>query len=161
MVHPGSSIESLLEAAKPWLTQCGNCDGGLAMSCTCPNEDPRNLIAGMYNQLGVYAALIKYVRPLSDLDLRLRLAEVEAMHGDSDGCGGPGSYDELPCGACVDCDMARIAFYFRKEREQADRYLHAGFKWAPYVLNWQEFTDGLPGGKAPYCHLYDKPKESK
>jgi hypothetical protein len=36
-----------------WLGQCGSCDGGLAMDCTCPAEDPRAVIFELW-QLAQY-----------------------------------------------------------------------------------------------------------
>ena len=29
---------------EPWLQQCGSCDAGLPMSCTCPAGDYRNIL---------------------------------------------------------------------------------------------------------------------
>src|SRR5262245_60291478 len=34
-----------------WLRQCGHCDAGLAMSCTCPEGDPRNVIASLVDEI--------------------------------------------------------------------------------------------------------------
>lgn len=36
---------------KKWLSQCGSCDAGLPMSCTCPDNDPRTVILQMVNHL--------------------------------------------------------------------------------------------------------------
>lgn len=34
-----------------WLSQCGSCDAGLPMNCTCPNDDPRSVILTLVNHL--------------------------------------------------------------------------------------------------------------
>lgn len=34
-----------LASVRPWLAQCGHCDAGLPMDCTCPQGDPRTVIA--------------------------------------------------------------------------------------------------------------------
>jgi hypothetical protein len=36
-----------VEAGRRWVTQCGSCDGGLPMSCTCQGGDPRPVIAAL------------------------------------------------------------------------------------------------------------------
>jgi hypothetical protein len=40
-----ASIRAWLDGVRDkWLGQCGSCDGGLAMGCTCPSGDPRTVI---------------------------------------------------------------------------------------------------------------------
>lgn len=34
-----------------WLNQCGSCDAGLPMTCTCPDDDPRNVIHALVEHL--------------------------------------------------------------------------------------------------------------
>ena len=34
-----------------WLSQCGSCDAGLPMNCTCPDDDPRSVILTLVNHL--------------------------------------------------------------------------------------------------------------
>lgn len=41
----------VLEAAKPWMQQCGRCDADLSMDCTHPEGDPRSLIAAMAQEI--------------------------------------------------------------------------------------------------------------
>ena len=41
-----------LEAIRrKWLSQCGSCDAGLPMSCTCPDGDPRGVILELVHKL--------------------------------------------------------------------------------------------------------------
>lgn len=37
----------LEEIRAKWLNQCGSCDAGLHMNCTCPDGDPRNVILAL------------------------------------------------------------------------------------------------------------------
>jgi hypothetical protein len=41
----------LLIRAKAQLAPCGSCDAGLSMSCTCPEEDPRAVIADLIAEI--------------------------------------------------------------------------------------------------------------
>lgn len=41
----------VLEAAKPWMRQCGPCDAGLPMACICPPGDPRAIVARLAAEL--------------------------------------------------------------------------------------------------------------
>lgn len=41
----------VLEAAKPWMQQCGRCDADMPMACTCPPSDPRSLISRMVAEI--------------------------------------------------------------------------------------------------------------
>jgi hypothetical protein len=34
-----------LDVIRPWFTLCGPCDAGLPMACTCPQGDPRPIVA--------------------------------------------------------------------------------------------------------------------
>lgn len=34
-----------------WLKLCGSCDAGLPMGCTCPDDDPRNVIKALVDHL--------------------------------------------------------------------------------------------------------------
>lgn len=34
-----------------WLNPCASCDAGMLMSCTCPTDDPRNIIYTLVNHL--------------------------------------------------------------------------------------------------------------
>jgi hypothetical protein len=43
--------KSLRERAEAFLVQCGSCDTGLLMMCTCPYADPRPLIADLLKAL--------------------------------------------------------------------------------------------------------------
>lgn len=36
---------------KKWLNQCGYCDAGLSMDCSCTTDDPRHLILQMVRHL--------------------------------------------------------------------------------------------------------------
>lgn len=38
-------------ALEPWLNQCGSCDAGLTMNCTCPKGDIRPLLLMIYNAI--------------------------------------------------------------------------------------------------------------
>jgi hypothetical protein len=37
----------LIERARPFLQQCGSCDAGLPMACTCPSGDYRPVMADL------------------------------------------------------------------------------------------------------------------
>lgn len=39
------------EIRQKWLNQCGCCDAGLPMSCTCTTDDPRHVILALVNHL--------------------------------------------------------------------------------------------------------------
>lgn len=41
----------LTEIAEKWLRQCAAHDAGLAMSCTCPEGDPRNVISNLADEV--------------------------------------------------------------------------------------------------------------
>lgn len=45
------SAVDLTEIAEKWLRQCGACDAGLAMTCTCPQGDPRNVISNLADEV--------------------------------------------------------------------------------------------------------------
>ena len=34
-----------------WLQQCGPCDAGLSMGCSCSNKDPRPVISGLVDEV--------------------------------------------------------------------------------------------------------------
>ena len=34
-----------------WLQQCGSCDAGLSMNCTCPTDDYRPVMAVLVNEV--------------------------------------------------------------------------------------------------------------
>ena len=36
---------------KHWLNQCGSCDVGLPTTCTCPDDDPREVILALVRHL--------------------------------------------------------------------------------------------------------------
>jgi hypothetical protein len=38
------SEEALAAEVEPWLRECGSCDAGLPMACTCPKGDYRNIL---------------------------------------------------------------------------------------------------------------------
>ena len=40
-----------LDDIKPWLNICGGCDAGLPMSCTCPDGDPRPVMARLVAEI--------------------------------------------------------------------------------------------------------------
>lgn len=40
-----------LSTVRQWLNQCGSCDGGLPMNCSCPDTDPRQVIADLYSEV--------------------------------------------------------------------------------------------------------------
>jgi hypothetical protein len=40
-------MSDLIERARPFLQQCGSCDAGLPMSCTCPTGDYRPVMADL------------------------------------------------------------------------------------------------------------------
>ncbi len=48
MTRPEVDIEAISEK---WLRQCSACDAGLAMSCTCPEGDPRNVISNLVDEI--------------------------------------------------------------------------------------------------------------
>lgn len=50
----------VLEAAKPFLTQCGSCDAGLPMSCSCAG-DPRPVMSRMYAEIEALRAKVSRV----------------------------------------------------------------------------------------------------
>jgi hypothetical protein len=39
------------EIRRKWLGQCGSCDAGLSMGCTCPEEDVRPVILALVDEL--------------------------------------------------------------------------------------------------------------
>lgn len=39
------------EIRQKWLNQCGSCDAGLPMNCTCTTDDPRHVILALVNHL--------------------------------------------------------------------------------------------------------------
>ncbi len=41
----------LAKIAAKWATQCGTCDAGLPMACTCPTGDPRPVISQLINEI--------------------------------------------------------------------------------------------------------------
>lgn len=41
----------VLEAAKPWMRQCGSCDMGMRAGCICPEGDPRVVISRMAQEI--------------------------------------------------------------------------------------------------------------
>jgi len=41
-----------------WLAQCGPCDAGLPMSCTCPTGDPRSVIAALVIERDALRAML-------------------------------------------------------------------------------------------------------
>lgn len=40
-----------IERARPFFQQCGVCDAGLPMSCTCPTEDYRPIMAALVEEV--------------------------------------------------------------------------------------------------------------
>jgi len=46
-----------------WLDQCGSCDAGLPMNCTCPSGDPRSVILALVERLDAALALCDEVNP--------------------------------------------------------------------------------------------------
>jgi hypothetical protein len=49
-----------------WLHQCGSCDAGLPMDCTCPPSDPRSVILALVERLD---AVVKLHRQTSEVGL--------------------------------------------------------------------------------------------
>lgn len=41
----------LMKIRAKWLNLCASCDAGMAMSCTCPTDDPRNIISTLVDHL--------------------------------------------------------------------------------------------------------------
>lgn len=84
-----------LDAARQWARQCGSCDAGLPMSCTCPTGDPRTVIAALLAERDQYASILAEIgdsmsptgeRPGEALgtlarDVRALLAEIERLRG--------------------------------------------------------------------------------
>lgn len=42
---------NLQDVRDEWLNQCGSCDAGLPMNCTCPAGDPRTVIAQLIREV--------------------------------------------------------------------------------------------------------------
>lgn len=40
-----------IKRAEPFLTQCGSCDAGLPMSCTCPTGDYRPVMSDLVDEV--------------------------------------------------------------------------------------------------------------
>jgi hypothetical protein len=62
----------VLEAAKPWMQQCGRCDADMPMGCSCPPGDPRVLISRMAQEIEQTRAHLadahRLIRDLADED---------------------------------------------------------------------------------------------
>ena len=46
-----TAVDDLLAQAEPWTKQCGPCDAGLPMGCSCPDGDPRVVVSALVNHL--------------------------------------------------------------------------------------------------------------
>jgi hypothetical protein len=46
-----------------WLDQCGSCDAGLPMDCTCPPGDPRAVILALVERLDAALAICNERNP--------------------------------------------------------------------------------------------------
>lgn len=49
-----------------WLTNCGHCDFGMVINCTCPSGDPRNIIAQLAGELEQQAAELSQLRAIAE-----------------------------------------------------------------------------------------------
>lgn len=43
--------DDILDRAEPFLNQCGSCDAGLPMSCTCPSGDYRPVMLDLVREV--------------------------------------------------------------------------------------------------------------
>jgi hypothetical protein len=68
--------DDLLKRADPYLTQCGSCDYGVHVPCTCPQPDRRPVMLDLVREVE---------------RLRAQLEEIRHLHTDS------------PAGVCPSC----------------------------------------------------------
>ena len=52
------SSEDVIKRAEPFLQQCGSCDAGLLMSCTCPQQDFRPVMLDLVREVERLRALL-------------------------------------------------------------------------------------------------------
>lgn len=45
------SDQDLAQIQAEWATQCGSCDAGLPMGCTCSQGDPRPVVARLLGEI--------------------------------------------------------------------------------------------------------------
>ena len=73
--------------AATWLQQCGSCDAGLPMSCSCNAGDPRPVMAALVDEvrrlrLDVLSLKVQRTWLLAEVDDRTR-NRFHALRGDS------------------------------------------------------------------------------
>lgn len=80
------TTHDVLEAAKPWMQQCGRCDADLPMACTCPPADPRPIVSALIaeiEQLRRRLAAIRKVPVHTDADGRQVVYAADLMAADA------------------------------------------------------------------------------
>lgn len=50
------------EIRAKWLNQCGSCDAGLPMSCSCPGDDPRSVILDLVRRVEFLESKVKLMQ---------------------------------------------------------------------------------------------------
>lgn len=51
--------DEIIKRAAPFLNQCGSCDAGLLMSCTCPQEDYRPVMLELVREVEQLRVLLE------------------------------------------------------------------------------------------------------
>jgi hypothetical protein len=83
----------VLEAAKPFMQQCGPHDYGLhEMGCMCPDGDPRVVISRMFQEIQRLRDRLDAAQWIADENRRMeqKLAAIRALAGSARSAGGIG-----------------------------------------------------------------------